>query len=86
MTWQQTTDGRNLVLSWPHVATDERGFYLTLTKRHSQQTQMFIPAGALGITLPWPADLVSFNLLVWTEDGFASRDVSTVPPRTRAVK
>jgi hypothetical protein len=86
VTWQQSTDGRNLVVSWPHVATDERGFYLTLSKRHSQQTQQWIPAGALGTTLPWQADLVSFKLLVWTEGGFASRDVSTVQPRTRAVR
>ena len=86
ITWQQSTDGGNLIVSWPHVAADERGFYLTLYGRHSQPIQRWFPPGTAGTSVPWPADLASFELLVWTEGGFVSTKISAVPPRARAAR
>jgi hypothetical protein len=85
ITWQQSIDGGNLIISWPHVAADERGFYLTLYGRHSQPIQRWFPPGTAAVSVPWPTDLASFELLAWNEGGFVSTKISVVR-RARAAR
>jgi hypothetical protein len=86
LTWQQSIDGKKLVVSWPDVWNDERGFLLTLHTKHVQPLPLRVPPGATIVSLPWSADLVAVELLVWSEGGFASTKVAIVPPRTRAAR
>jgi hypothetical protein len=84
--WQQSRDGKTLVVSWPDVWNDERGFFLRLFSRDGAYEPSRIPPGATSASVPWPPDLTALELRVWNKAGFASTRVPIAIPRIRAVR